>query len=320
MQTLKWERRIIIIAGIVLVVFVILVGLLVSQWIAPSQHAIIATPTPTPTDTPTSTDTPIPTDTPVPSPTPVPFVSGVAEYLIDVQSGHVLYSANVHARLPIASVTKIMTAIVTIQQADITQVIPVTQAELAEVPAGASVAGLVAGDKIRLSDLLYALMLPSGCDAAIVIAHAVAGSTASFVARMNAEAQTLGLHDTHYTSPHGAISDPNHYSSVADQVALARYAMNNATFAQIVGTQSYELKATINHHDYPWQNTNQLLGMYAGANGVKTGSSPDAGYCLVFSATRNGRLLIGAEFGAPGPDSSTLYHDVINMLNLGFSR
>jgi len=315
----KWERLIIIIPSVVMVIFVVGMGILVSHWIAPSSktgNISLATATPSPTDIPTPTDTPIPTDTPLPSPTPPPFVNGAAEYLVD-QNGHMLYGANINAHLAIASVTKIMTGIIAIEQSDITQVVPITQAELDEVPADASTAGLVAGDKIRLSDLLYALLLPSGCDAAIVIAHAVAGNTASFVARMNAKAQALGLNNTHYTNPHGALLDDNHYSSVADQVVLARYAMNNATFAQIVRTQEYDLPATINHHSYPWPNYNAMLHLYAGVDGVKTGSSDAAGYCLVFSATRNGRRLFGAEFGAP--DFPTLWSDATKLLNLGFS-
>jgi D-alanyl-D-alanine carboxypeptidase len=286
-----------------------------------SQGASAVGLAPTPTPSPTPTDTPTPTPTPTPSPTPVPFVNGAAEYLIDAGTGRALYqSATIHKRLPIASVTKIMTAIIAIEQGgDLSQIVPITQEELDEVPQGASIAQLQAGDdNITLLYLLYGLMLPSGSDAAIVIAHAVAGSTAQFVAKMNAKAQALGLRDTHFTSPHGALEDSNNYSSVADLVKLARYAMNNATFAQIVQTQHYELVPQTNRHHYIWDNTNELLGTYPGANGVKTGSSSDAGFCMVFSAKRSGRLLIGAELGAPTPD--LLYGDATRMLNLGFSK
>jgi D-alanyl-D-alanine carboxypeptidase (penicillin-binding protein 5/6) len=246
------------------------------------------------------------------------LVNGAAEYLVDAGSGRVLYSSNIHARLQMASTTKIMTAVVALEYGNPSDVVPITQSELDEVPSGVSTAQLVANDRMYLSDLLYALLLPSGCDAAIVIANDIGGTTANFVAMMNSEAQHLGLQDTHYTSPYGALPDANQYTTVADLVTLSRFAMNIPLFAQIVSQQYYELKATINHHDYPWSNTNNLLNTYAGANGIKTGNTSDAGYCLVFSATRNGRLLIGAELGAP--DSPTLYSDVINLLNLGFSK
>jgi D-alanyl-D-alanine carboxypeptidase len=279
---------------------------------APAVVAASPTPSPTPTDTPT------PTPTPTPSPTPTPFVNGTAEYLIDAETGRALYSVNIHARLPIASTTKIMTAILAIEMGDLSQIVPITQAELNEVPPGASVAQLQVGDdNITLLYLLYGLMLPSGSDAAIVIAHTIAGSTTQFVALMNAKVRALGLRDTHFTSPHGATQDPNHYSSVYDLVKLAQYAMKNPTFAQIVQTQHFALPPQTHRHAYSWDNTNQLLSMYPGANGVKTGSGSEAGFCIVFSATRNGRQLIGAELGAPTAD--LLYADATRLLNLGFS-
>jgi D-alanyl-D-alanine carboxypeptidase (penicillin-binding protein 5/6) len=217
-----------------------------------------------------------------------------------------------------ASTAKIMTAVVALEYGNPNEVVPITQSELDEVPPGVSTALLVANDRMYLSDLLYALLLPSGCDAAIVIAHAVGGTTANFVAMMNNEARQLGLQSTHYTSPYGALPDANQYSTVADLVTLARYAMRIPLFAHIVGQTYYELKATINHHDYPWNNTNDLLTMYPGANGIKTGNTSAAGYCLVFSAARDGHLLIGAELGAP--DFSTLYSDATNLLNMGFFK
>jgi D-alanyl-D-alanine carboxypeptidase (penicillin-binding protein 5/6) len=211
-----------------------------------------------------------------------------------------------------------MTAVVALENGDPAEVVPITQSELDEVPPGVSTALLVANDRMYLSDLLYALLLPSGCDAAIVIAHAVGGTTANFVAMMNVEAQRLGLQDTHFTNPYGALPDANHYTSVADLVTLARYAMTIPLFSHVVGQTFYELKATINHHDYPWNNVNDLLNIYPGADGIKTGNTSAAGYCMVFSATRNGRRLIGAELGAP--DFPTLYSDATNLLNRGFSE
>src|SRR5581483_5333365 len=125
--------------------------------------------------------------------------------------------------------TKIMTAIVAIENGNLDQGVTVEQAELNQVPAGSSNAGLVVGDYFRLHTLLYALMLRSGTDASIVVARVVAGSTANFVAMMNRKAQALHLLHTHFSSPHG-FSSNDHYSSAADMVTLANYAMRNPIF------------------------------------------------------------------------------------------
>lgn len=257
--------------------------------------------------------------TATPSSPPLPFVHGTTAYLMDAGTGQVLYHDQVHqVALPIASTTEIMTALVAIEQGgDLLSSVPITQEELGEVPEGASVAFLQIGDdNITLRYLLYALLLPSGSDAAIVIAHAVAGSTEQFVGRMNTKARALGLTDTHFTSPDGV--EPTNTSSAADLVKLTQYAMKNTTFATIVGTHHFELPAQTHRHAYSWENTNQLLGTYTGANGVKVGSSNEAGYCVVFSATRNGHQLIGAELGAP--TANLLYADGTELLNWGFAK
>ncbi|HZR44627.1 MAG TPA: D-alanyl-D-alanine carboxypeptidase family protein [Ktedonobacteraceae bacterium] len=280
---------------------------------------LIPTPTPSPTPSPTPTPTVIPTPTFIPTPTPTPLVNGTSAYLLDATSGRVLLDVNSHMRLPIASTTKIMTAIVAIENSNLDQDVLIEQNELNEVPPQASVAQLQAGDIMTMRDLLYGLLLPSGCDAAIVIAHTVAGSTNNFVTMMNNKAQALQMTDTHYTNPHGLSASDQHYSSAADLVKLARYAMNNPTFAQIVKQQNYLLPATLHHHLYnTWNNTNSLLQTYSGADGVKTGSSDAAGYCLVFSAARNGRHLIGAELHANS--FQQLFTDAKGILNLGFSK
>ncbi len=308
------------VVGVVLIVFIALVPLsmsLLSSAFSGGGASVAAAPTATPSPTNTPTPSPTATNTPGPTPTPLPFVNGAAEYLIDAGTGKSLYASHIHSRLPIASTTKIMTAILAIEDGgDLNQIVPITQAELDEVPDGASVAQLHAGDdNITLLYLLYGLMLPSGSDAAIVIAHQVAGSTANFVAMMNDKARSLGMNDTHFTTPHGATQDTRHYSSVADLVTLARYALKNPIFAQVVRTEHYELPAQTNRHDYIWDNTNQLLQTYPGADGVKTGSLPEW-FCIVFSATRNGRSIIGAELGAPTPE--LLYGDAARMLDKGF--
>jgi D-alanyl-D-alanine carboxypeptidase len=211
-----------------------------------------------------------------------------------------------------------MTAVLTIENLSLDQYLTIQQEEIDEVPQGMSVAQLQAGDRIRVRDLLYGLLLPSGSDVAVVFAHAVAGTTTNFVAMMNQKARFLGLNDTHYANPYG-YSDPAHYTSAADLTALARYAMRFSIFAQIVAQPSYVLHATLHNHLYnTWDNTNGLLGTYMGANGVKTGSSDDAGYCMVFSATRNGHFLIGTEMHADSFDQ--LFSDAATLLDKGFAQ
>jgi D-alanyl-D-alanine carboxypeptidase (penicillin-binding protein 5/6) len=309
------QRIVLVIVLVIMIVIAVLAVYFVSPALPGIETTIgLITPTPAPTPTPSPTPTPLPT----PTPTPAPFISGSAAYLIDADSGKVFYSMNSAEQLPIASTTKIMTAIVTIENANLDQGVTVLQSDLDQMPAGASNAGLVAGDYFRVQTLLYALMLPSGTDASLVLARVIGGSTANFVAMMNSKAQALGLMHTHFVNPHGFGDDPNHYSSAADLVTLTNYAMRNPTFAAIVGQTSYNVSPTLYTHAYQWSNTNSLLTTYQGVDGVKTGWTDDAGVCLVFSAQRNGHHLIGAELGAPSYDA--VFADGAKLLDLGFSK
>jgi D-alanyl-D-alanine carboxypeptidase len=216
------------------------------------------------------------------------------------------------------STTKIMTALLAIEHLQPDQVVTIQQAELDEVPSGMSTALLVAGDRMSVQDLLYGLLLPSGSDAAVVLAHTVSGNTASFVALMNARAAQLGLTDTQYKNPYGA-DEPGHYSSAADLVKLASKAMSYPLFATIVSTQQHHVAADFYHRGYPWDNIlNPFLQGYPGANGIKTGSNAAGDdWCMVFSAYRNGHLLIGAEMQAPSQQQ--VFTDAENILSKGFA-
>src|SRR5438067_9770947 len=209
-----------------------------------------------------------------PSPTPIltvrgtpPAVSAKATYLLDADTGHVLVDVQGEQRLPMASTTKIMTALITIQSADLSQIVSIRQDAINEVRAhNGSSAQLVVGDQIRLKDLLYGLMLPSGDDAAIAIADAVGGTTSKFVQTMNLYARQLHLTQTHFINPDGLTyltsqgrPDPNQYMSAADLVHLARSAMANPFFAQIVELQHFVLPASTVHHAYAWDSINTLL-------------------------------------------------------------
>jgi D-alanyl-D-alanine carboxypeptidase len=249
-------------------------------------------------------------------PASTPTVHGMAAFLMDATSGNVLVDVNSHAHLPIASTAKIMTAVVAIENANLDQPVTIKQATLDEVPQGMSTAQLQVGDQIQLRDLLYGLLLPSGSDAAIVIAHAVAGNTQNFVMMMNDEAHQLQLNDTHFSNPYG-FSAPDDYSSAADLTRLARYAMQLSTFAQAVAEQEYVLSASSHNHRYLWHTTNTLLATYRGMNGIKTGYDVLAGACMVFSAQRNDRLLIGTVLHTQS--ENVLDSDVKKLLDRGFA-
>jgi D-alanyl-D-alanine carboxypeptidase (penicillin-binding protein 5/6) len=301
------QRSVLAIVLVMMIVITALAIFFVSSAL-PGMQAVaqLVAPSPTPTPLP-----------PTPTPTPAPFISGAAAYLIDADTRGVLYDMNSSKQLPIASTTKIMTAIVAIEHANLGQGVTVEQSDLDQVPPGASTAGLVSGDYFRLGTLLYGLMLPSGTDASIVIARTVAGSTGKFVAMMNSKALELHLTNTHFSSPHG-FSSTNHYSSAADLVTLTNYAMRNSIFAQIVGQSTYDVRPSRYTHAYHWENTNALLTSYPGADGVKTGWTYDAGVCLVFSAHRNGHHLIGVELDASTYDA--VFADGAKLLDLGFSK
>lgn len=224
-----------------------------------------------------------------------------------------------------ASTTKIMTALIAIETGKLDQEVTIGQDAYNEwYLNNGSNAQLVVGDQITLKDLLYALMLPSGDDAAIAIADAVAGSEGNFVTIMNVEAQKLHLYGTRFANPDGlpptdsngnAISG-THYSTGYDLAHLAAYAMRLPLFVQIVQTKEYDLAASGVHHSYQWKTTNTLLDTYTGLLGVKTGTTDQAGACLVFAAQRNGHTLVGVVLHSTEADRFT---DAQKLLDWGFA-
>lgn len=261
----------------------------------------------------------------IPKGTPDQF-SATGALLLDANTGSILYEKHGEDPLPMASTTKIMTALIALQTGKLDQMVTVGQDAVNEVlQNGGSGAGLVVNDHLRLRDLLYGLMLPSGDDAAVAIADAVAGSPQNFVAIMNVEAQRLHLYQTHYanvdglevTDSQGKPVDGVHYTTPYDLARLARYAMSIPLFAQIVGTQNYTVPATATSHVYHWTNLNKLLFQYSGTLGIKTGWTPQAGGCLVVAVKRNGHTLISVVLGSR--DESTRFTDTQTLLNWGFS-
>ena len=166
---------------------------------------------------------------------------------------------------------------------------------------GGESAALHPGDVLTVGELLEALLLPSGADAAYTLANTYGPGLDAFVARMNATAARMGMTQTHFTSPDGLPypTETSTYSTPSDLLALGLAAMRYPVFRSIVGQRFYQLRKGPGHHAYWWDNTNDLIGSYQGAAGIKTGYTDDAGHCLLFEATRNGRTLIGAVLGSP---------------------
>lgn len=241
--------------------------------------------------------------------------------LASATTGSVLWSRAASTERPIGSITKVMTALVVIEAGNLNRKITVTSAAVSYVREhDASSADLVAGDVLTARQLLYAMLIPSGCDAAYVLASAFAKSRTAFVATMNADARRLGLNRTHFANFDG-LPWPTEYSTYStphDLVMLGRDAMKLTVFRQIVALHRYHLAAGSGHHAYTWHTTNPLIGSYSGAVGIKTGSTAAAGYCLLFEAVRGGTALIGvvlhdSSMSGAGADASRL-------LNWGFSR
>lgn len=225
--------------------------------------------------------------------------SATSAVLMDVDSGRVLYAQNEHAKMLIASTTKIMTALVAIENGALSDTVKVS-AEAAGVE-GSSMY-LQAGEKLTLETLLYGLMLCSGNDAAVAVAQGVSGSTDRFVKLMNAKAKELGMNDTSFANPNG-LDDENHYSTAMDMARLACAAMNNETLARIVSTRTITIGGrTLTNH-------NKLLHYVDGCIGLKTGYTKAAGRTLVSCTRREGQRLVAVTLqdGNDWADHAALY-------------
>ncbi len=239
----------------------------------------------------------------------LPTTSARAAILMD-QYGQVLYAYNADAALPMASTTKIMTALVALESGDVTQAVKIPSAA---VGVEGSSAYLIAGEEMSLLTLLYALMLESANDAAVAIAIAIDGSVEKFADRMNEKAVQLGLSATHFVNPHG-LDHEEHYTSAHDLALLTAAALENETFAKIVSTVRYSAPVEGGESVRSFVNHNRLLREYEGCVGVKTGYTKRTGRCLVSAARRNGITLIAVTLGDPND-----WQDHRRMLDYGFS-
>ncbi|MHB8126884.1 MAG: D-alanyl-D-alanine carboxypeptidase family protein [Desulfitobacteriaceae bacterium] len=247
-----------------------------------------------------------------------PQVIGASAVLMDLESGQIIYERNPNDRLAIASITKIMTAIVAIEKGNLDSVVTIGPEVLDRKKIYGTLIFLTPGEKFTLLELLSALLMDSANDVAVAIANFIGGNEDTFVQMMNQQAQDLGLNDTHFTNPHG-LSEIGHYSTAHDMTLIARYGLQKSVLAEIVKTKVKDFPRT-KQGVLPdrLQNHNKLLWQYDGADGVKTGYTDLAGNTIVASATRNDRQLLVVIL--KGASATSIYKDASNLLDYGFSQ
>ncbi|MDH7500631.1 MAG: D-alanyl-D-alanine carboxypeptidase family protein [candidate division NC10 bacterium] len=238
-----------------------------------------------------------------------PQINAASALLIEEGSGRVLLEKNARERRPIASLTKLMTAVIVLERGNLGEVVRVSK-RAAATP-GASLR-LRAGQRIRLRDLLVGLLVRSANDAAVAAAEHVCGSEEEFVRAMNEKARSLGLFDTQFRNCHG-LHHPDHYSSAYDLAVLSRYAMSLPFFAECVRNREASIFVGGIGRPRVFKNSNKFLKLYLGADGIKTGYTEVAGRCLVASALRGERRLIAVLL-----NDEERWRDACELLEYGF--
>ena len=245
-------------------------------------------------------------------PTNEPNLNAKSAVIYDSITKQIIWGKNENDRRAMASTTKIMTAIVVIENSNLSDVVTISKKAAAT---GGSRLKINAGDKIKVNDLLYGLMLRSGNDVAVALAEHVSGNLTSFANLMNEKAKDLGLKNTHFITPHG-LDDIQHYTTAYELALLTDYALSNETFAKIVNTKNITIN--INTSSRTINNTNELLGYISGVNGVKTGFTNNAGRCLVASCARNNNKIITVVLGCDTKKQRT--SDSINLIEYAFQN
>jgi serine-type D-Ala-D-Ala carboxypeptidase (penicillin-binding protein 5/6) len=244
--------------------------------------------------------------------------------LVDAGTGVVVWGRDFSLARPMGSITKVMTALLVIRAGDLGRGIKVTKGAIRYVhKRGASSAGLIAGDVLTARQLVEAMLLPSGCDAAYLLATSYGPGRNAFIAKMNAAAQAMGLTSTHFSHYDGMPypTEYSTYSSPADLIRLGEQAMRLPLLRRIVAQRSYHVAAAPGHHAYLWQTTNALLGSYRGMLGIKTGNTDAAGNCFLFEARRGRRILIGVLLHVnPTRNGAALFTAAGTLLSWGFQR
>lgn len=238
-------------------------------------------------------------------------ISAKSYCVMEASSERILYGKNIHEKLPMASTTKIMTAILAIENGNLNDVINIKK-EWTGIE-GTSIY-LKENEKLTLEDLLYGLMLVSGNDAAVSIASYISGSVDKFAALMNKKAKNLGMINTNFVNPHG-LPNENHYTSAYDFALLTSYAMKNETFIKIINANKWSMPYENKENGRVIYNKNKLLKSYEGANGVKTGFTKAARKCFVFAANRNNMQVVGVLL-----KSEDHYPESKSLLNMSFNE
>ena len=263
-------------------------------------------------------------------------MSSEAILIMESSTGKIIYEKNGYEQKYPASTTKILTAILAIEHCNLDEMATASEFAISSIPSGYSTANIQIGESLSVRDLLYALMLQSANESAVVLAEHISGSQEAFADLMNQKAEEIGCKNTHFVNPNG-VHDEDHYSTAYDLALIAKYAMQNETFREIVKTTSFTLPAT---SAYPsntrtYTNTNNLIiydnrnrpdnYYYEYATGIKTGYTSAAKNCLVSSAEKNGIeyicVVLGASitYGNSGSISAR-YVDTINLFNYAFDN
>ena len=262
-------------------------------------------------------------------------VSAKAALLVDGDTGQVLLDQNAHEQLYPASLTKCMTTLLVLEAVDrgelsLDQTITASQSAISMLTADSSSAGIKVGEQLTVEQLLYCVMVQSANEACYILAEAVSGSVDAFVADMNAEAERLGCENTHFVNPCG-LHDPEHYTSAWDMYLITREAMDYSLFMTLANTKTYTLPATNLSEERTFHTTNGLIDnwrytdyMYSYAQGIKTGHTSDAGYCLISCAVQGERSLLGVVLGAQavsenGHTTIQSFSEMRRMFQWGFS-
>ena len=255
-------------------------------------------------------------------------INSEAGILVEVSTGRILYEKNSTKQMYPASTTKILTAILVLENCNLTDMVTVRETALANIPDGYVTCNLQIDEELSVKDLLYALMIPSANDAAYVLAEHVAGSVDAFSTMMNDKARELGCTSTHFVNPNG-IHDDSHYSTAYDLYLIANYCMKNETFREIVATTEYTLPATEKYPtaDRVLKTTNELIkpnsrGYFKNAIGIKTGYTSKAGNCLVASSSRDGLEFIAVVLNGGTTDSgeNARYADSKKLFNYAYDN
>ncbi|MCL5993959.1 MAG: D-alanyl-D-alanine carboxypeptidase [Firmicutes bacterium] len=240
-----------------------------------------------------------------------PLVTARSGILMDQATGRILFSKNAHEQLPMASTTKIMTAILAFESGRMAETVIVS--EYASLVEGSAV-DLEAGEEKTVEELVYALMLRSGNDAATAIAEHLGGSVEKFAEKMTRRARELGATQTSFLNPHG-LHQKEHYSTAYDLALIGTHAMSLPQFREVIAQREKRISWTGRPYDRVLRNQNKLLQLYETANGIKTGWTSLAGRCFVGAAARNGWQLVTVVLNAP-----QMWEDTIRLLDFGYAH